>query len=208
MNVVSLLRFSVSVVLVTGAGQCLLCQDIRLNVGKEDQFATRRIQVFKGTGEKLSGVFKLRDFDQGNQSFVLDDVTGQRFSVPVSDLQRITFEQTLLESNPIAQTAAWRITSKPGKALKYKVPVAALKVDSGDIVFPATAPVAAVSQPTTAANASKAERAQGTTADLVEAKTLTYDSPSKSFMVEVQNIRYTRETFGSSSLSGPKKGLQ
>ena len=207
MNVVSLLSFSVSIVLVTGAAQCVLCQDLRLNVGREDEFATRRIQVFKETGEKLSGVFKLHDFDQGSQSFVLEDVTGQSVSVPVSILQRITFEQTLLQPNPVAQTAAWQITSKPGKALKYKVPATALKVDSGDIIFPATTPVIAVSQPTTAAQAPKAEKSQVVTTDLAEAKTITYESPSKSFIIEVQHVLYTRDTFGSSSLSGPKKGL-
>jgi hypothetical protein len=81
-------------------------------------------------------------------------------------------------------------------------------VNSGDIVFPATASVTVVSQPTTAAPAPKAEKSQVVTTDFAEAKTITYESPSRSFIIEVQHVLYTKHTFGSSSLSGLKKALQ
>jgi len=45
------------------------------------------------------------------------------------------------------------------------------------------------------------------TTDVPEAKTITYDSSSKSFVIEIQHVIYMRETFGSPSLSGPRKDL-
>ncbi len=184
------------------------CQDRRINLFKGDQYAARRMEVVKKSGEKMSNVVGVRSFDPDSNAFSMEGVAGETTKVPVSDIQIINFEQEVVRQSPMAQTAAFEVTAKPGTMLKYKVPQNALRIDSGDLILPASSPVISTPAP------APAETSTGTTNrktnsvvtdKIAEAKSLTYDPSSKSFLIEVQEVTYTKQTFGSSGVSGIKK---
>src|ERR1700757_2771218 len=116
------------------------CQDRRINLSKEDQYAARRMDVVKKSGEKMSNVIGVRSFDPDSNAFSMEGVAGETTRVPVSDIQIINFEQEVVRQSPMAQTAAFEITAKPGTMLKYKVPQKALRIDAGDLILPASSP--------------------------------------------------------------------
>lgn len=183
-------------------------QDRRINLFKEDQYATRRMEVVKKSGEKMSNVIGVQSFDPDSNAFSMEGVAGETTKVPVSDIQIINFEQAVVRQSPMAQTAAFEVTAKPGTMLKYKVPQNALRIDSGDLILPASSPV--TSTPAPAAAETSAETTNRNTRSVVtdkiaEAKSLTYDPSSKSFLIEVQEVTYTKQTVGSPGVSGIRK---
>ena len=108
----------------------------------------------------------------------------------------------------MAQTAAFEVTAKPGMMLKYKIPQNALRIDSGDLIVPASSPLTSTAAP--AASETSAEKpnrkpSSVMTEKIAEAKSLTYDPSSKAFLVEIQETTYTTQTFGSSGASGTRK---
>lgn len=182
-------------------------QDLRINLFKQDQYATRRMEVVEKKG-KMSNVVGIRSFDPGSNTFTMEGVAGETTQVPMSDIQKINFEQAVVQQSPMAQTAAFEVTAKPGTMLKYKVSQNALRIDSGDLILPASSPV--TSTPTPAAAKTSAETTNRKTSSVVtdkiaEAKSLTYDPSSKSFLIEVQEVTYTKQIFGSSGVSGMRK---
>jgi hypothetical protein len=183
-------------------------QDRRINLFKEDQYATRRMEVFKKSGDKMSSVVSIRSFDSVSNAFSMEGVAGETTKVPMSDIQKINFEQAVAHQSPMAQTAPFEVTAKPGVMLKYKVPQNALRIDSGDLILPASSPVTstpAPATPETSAETPNRKTSSVVTDKITEAKSLTYDPSSKSFLVEVQEITYTKQIFGSPGVSGIKK---
>jgi hypothetical protein len=183
-------------------------QDRRINLFKEDQYATRRMEVIKKSGEKMSNVVGVQSFDPDSNAFSMQGVAGETTKVPVSDIQIINFEQAVVRQSPMAQAAAFEVTAKPGTMLKYEVPQNALRIDSGGLILPASSPV--TSTPAPAAAKTSAETRNGKTSSvatdkIAEAKSLTYDPSSKSFRIEVQEVTYTKQVFGSSGVSGIRK---
>ena len=184
------------------------CQDRRINLVKEDQYAARRMEVLKKSGEKMSNVVGVRSFDPNSNAFGMEGVAGETTKVPVSDIQIINFEQEVVRQNPVAQTAGFEVTAKQGTILKYKVPQNALRIDSGDLILPAAFQVTrtpAPAQAETSAETTNGKTSTGVTDKIGEAKSLTYDPSSKSFLIEVKEVTYTRQTFGSSGVSGIRK---
>jgi hypothetical protein len=179
-------------------------QDLRLNLMREDSFASRRIQVFKKPDEKLSGVVSIESFDAGSNSFTMRGIAGDKVKVAATDLEKIEFEQELLKQRPQAQSAFFEVSTQPGAALRYKIVPEAIKIDAGDLIVPASAPSAKISLSSTPV---KPEHEGGSidTKKIVEARKLTWDAASKSFLVDVQEVTYSRATFGGGGASGMVK---
>jgi len=188
-------------------------QDIRLNILKSDEFALRRMVVFKKSGEKIGIFVRIASFDPATGLFVMESATGDATSIPATEIQKIEFEQTVKRQNPAAQQASWEIRATLGAELRYDVSQSALKVESGDLVLPSSSPSTSIPGPTlTPSEASPRKSGNKTTGvsitnvKVLEAKSLTVNGSSKSFFVEVQNVTYTKETSGSSvGLSGMRK---
>jgi hypothetical protein len=182
-------------------------QDIRLNVLKPDELALRRMVVFKKSGDKISSFVKIASFEPASGIFVMEDATGGMVSIPTSEIQKIEFEQTVQSPSPMAQQAHWEIRATAGTGLRYKLSRGALRVESGELVLPASSPSTSVPGPT-APSIEPSSRNPGnsiTAFKVVEVRSLTVDGASESFFVEVQNVTYTKETSGSSGLSGTRK---
>jgi hypothetical protein len=181
-------------------------QDIRISLIKTDDYAVRRMVVFSKSGVKMSSVVRIRSFDPATNSFVMEDVAGEAINVPVSDTEEIEFEQTVRQQSPAAQEGPWVIAARPGLTLKYKVPQNALRVESTELILPAASPVTSSSPPpTTSAETSDRKGSIVKTDKIAEAKRLTYDSSTKSFLIEVQEVTYSREALGTSGVSGIRK---
>jgi hypothetical protein len=164
------------------------------------------MEVVKKSGEKMSNVTTIQSFDSDSNVFSLEGVTGETNKVPVSEIKQINFEQAVARPDSTAQTARVEITAKPGATLNYKVPQNALRIDSGFLVLPASSPVTTTPAPAgTETSTSTPKPSNVVTEKIMEAKSLTYEPSSKSFVVEVQEIAYTIETFGSSGPSGIRK---
>jgi hypothetical protein len=182
-------------------------QDIRINFIREDLYAERRMVVFKKPGEKMSGVVRIQSFDPVTNSFVMEGVAGESVSVPVSDIERIEFEQTVQRQSPQAQQSFWKIVAIPGSMQRYNVSKNALRVESGEIILPASSPMTIIStSSTTPVETSEPKKGVTVKTDkIIEARNLTYDVSTKSFRIEVQEVTYTREEFSASGVSGIRK---
>jgi len=203
-----LLTISIACLFATMA-QPAQCQDRRINLFKQDQYATRRMEVVKQSGEKMSNVVAIQLFDSESNTFSMEGVAGETTKVSISDIKKINFEQAVVRQSPMAQSAPFEVIAKPGLVLKYKVPQNTLRIESGDLILPASSSVTSMPAPTAATETSNAtpnkDPTSVVTEKIAEAKSLTYDSSSKSFVVEVQEIAYTIQTFGSSGPSGTRK---
>jgi hypothetical protein len=177
-------------------------QDRRINLFRKDLYATRRMEVVRKSGEKMSNVVGIQSFDPDGNAFSMEGVAGETIRVPISDIKKINFEHEVLRQSPMAQEPAFKVTEKPGSLLEYKVPEKALRIESGDLVLPASSRV--TSTPAPAAETS-AETPDMQADKITEAKSLTYDPSSKSFLVKAQEINYTRKVSGSSGVSGIRK---
>jgi hypothetical protein len=181
-------------------------QDIRINLVREDLYALRRMEVFKKSGEKLSGAVSIESFDPESNSFIMKGVTGETFNLPVSDIQKIEFEQALSQQRQEVQEAAWKINAKPGSTLRYQVSQDALRIEDGDLILPASSSAARIPAPaTTPDDTSNKQGKVAKTDKVAEAKKLTYDPSTKMFLVEVQEVTYTKEMVGTSGPSGVRK---
>ncbi len=180
--------------------------DIRLNVLKSDQLALRRMVVIKKSGEKISTLVKIDSFDPATGLFVMEGVTGETTDIRSSDIQKIEFQQTVRQQSPAAQEAPWKIRATVGSELRYQVSQGALRVESGELVLPASSPSTSIPGPTvSSAEPSSRNGASITNVKVVEAISLTFDGARKSFFIKVQNVTYTKETSGTSGLSGIRK---
>lgn len=200
----SIIAAVIALVICVGGVERGVAQELRLNLMREDSFATRRIQVFKKSGEKVSGVVSIQSFDSGSNSFVLRGVAGESIQFATDDLGRIEFEQELLKQQPQAQSGPFEVSMRLGDAVRYRVPPAGMKIDAGDLVLPASAPSTKISLPAEAVKASR-EGGSVSSQKILEAKKLTWDAASKSFLVDVQEIVYSRTEFGGGGASGVRK---
>ena len=203
----SMCLLTISIACLLGAAaEPVQSQDLRINLLKEDQYATRRMEVVKKSGEKISNVMTIKSFDSNSNIFSLEGVAGETNEVPVSEIKEINFEQAVVRQNPMAQEAAFEVTAKLGATLKYRVPQNALRIDFEVLTLPASSPVTTTPAPAgTETSAGTPKPSKVVSEKIVEAKSITYEPSSKSFLVEVQEIAYTKKTFGSSGPSGIRK---
>jgi hypothetical protein len=181
-------------------------KDLRLNVLKSDENALRRMVVIKKSGEKISTFVKIDSFDPATGLLVVEDITGETTDIDAAGIQRIEFEQNVQRMNPAAQSAPWEIRATFGSKLRYKVSQGALRVDSGELVLPASSPSSSIPGGMVASGEAPSHiGAQLTKVKVLEAKSLTFDAAGKSFLIDVQNVTYTKEVWGSSGLSGVRK---
>ncbi len=206
MRSICLLTISIAC-LFAATAELARSQDRRINLLEGDEYATRRMEVVKKSGKKMSSVVSIQSFDPGSNSFVMEDVAGDTVKVPVSGLRRIDFQQAVQEQRPMAQEAPFEVTARPGARLKYKVPQTALRIESGDLILPASSPVTSTPAPAAATSTETPNKKPSSvkTDKIGEAKSLTYDPSSKSFLVEVQEVTYTKQIFGGGGASGLSK---
>jgi hypothetical protein len=84
-----------------------------------------------------------------------------------------------------------------------KIQPDAIKIEGWDLILPESVSATTIS-PVTGTPSSPTARHGGhvTARKIVEAKQLTWDSASKSFLLEAQEIVYSREVFGGGGVSG------
>jgi hypothetical protein len=206
MKVRHLLLASMVLVLAAGIVLSAEAQDVRLNVTRSDDYVTRRMVIFKKSGEQVGSLVKIRSFDPASASFVMEGVAGEAVTLAASDIKQIVFEQTVARQSPMAQQAYWEITESFGPGLRYKVKQNSLRVVSGDLVLPVSSPVVDIPAPPVPPLPPLSTNGSSTTsATITEARRLAYDAPSKTFAVEVQNVTYNKEMSGSSGISGVRK---
>jgi hypothetical protein len=180
--------------------------DVRLNPLKSDDYVLRKMVVVKQSGERISSFLKIESFDKSNGTFVMKDVTGGTTNIPAADIQKIEFQQTVKQQSPMAQSAHWVARATPGSTLRYRVPQGALSVDSEELVFPASSPSTTSTGPTLPAAEPPVHPGSMTNnVTVLEPRSVTFDGASKTFTIEVQNVRYTVEMSGSSGPSGVRK---
>jgi hypothetical protein len=199
-----LLRVSPLLLLITCVAQA---QDIRLNLTNSDELMMRRMTVYKTSGETLKHLVKVRSYDPQSASFVMEDVTGGTITIAVSDLSKIDFEQSLSDANPVVQSPMPKIIATPGPKVKYTVPQDALKVDVGDLLFPASSPSTTTPGPPPPPVLPGVATVDSKNIHRVtQPRSLTFDKPHKCFYVEVENFTYLVEPpSGSSRPSGVVK---
>ena len=180
-------------------------QEVHINLTREDGFASRRVQVFKKPGDKLSGVSGIESFDARANSFAIGKVTGESITVTVDDLDKIEFQQALLVLHPMAQSGPFEVTAQPGATLRYQVRPDALKFQQWDLILPASLSPTTISPSTNSSGPTAHHGGKLTTQKVVEAKKLTWDPTSKSFVLEAQEVVYSREDWGGSGPSGTRK---
>jgi hypothetical protein len=190
---------------LVGVADWARAEDLKINLIREDAYASRRMQVFKKSGDKLSGADTIESFDAESNSFTMGTVTGETITVAVTDLEKIEFQQALLRQNPVAQQGWFEVAAQPGATLMYKVNLDAIKIQSGDLILPAAVLPTTISPAGTPAVPTPQHGGRLTTRKIVEAKKLTWDPPSKSFRLEVQEVVYSREEYGGSGPSGIRK---
>jgi hypothetical protein len=189
------------VLLLTGT-TLLLAQDkgIRLNATRNDGNVLHKMVVVKASGEKMSGIRKIVSYDPATSVFVMEDLTGGAISIPASEIREIDFEQAVVKANIAVQMPISEVKVTPGSRLKYSVPKNAVRVDSGDLVLPASSPSTKI--PGEEGNSTESPSHEGdrvTRKDIVEPRKLTVDVAHGLFLVEVQNVTYTTETRGGGS---------
>ncbi len=189
-------------------GTLLLGQgrDIKLNATRSEEHVLRKMVVVNTSGEKMSTFDKIVSFDPASNVFVMEDVRGGTMSIPSSEIREINFEQTVEVTNSPVQRSFPKVTATPGSKLKYRVPKGAIRVDSGDLVLPASSPSTKVDGD--GGNPPSSPSGNGVNfsrINVVEPRRLTVDAHGF-FIVEVQNVIYTTETpTGGSKASGAAK---
>jgi len=181
-------------------------QDLQFNLTREDAYATRRMQVFKKSGDKLNGVVGIESFDARTNSFTMREVTGESVNIAIADLEKIEFQQALLEPHPMAQQAICDVTAQLGTTRSYKIAPGAIRIQSWDLILPASVLPSTISPITSPLNAPVAHHGgRLITRKILEAKKLTWDSSSNSFLLEAQEIVYSCEESGGAAPSGIRK---
>ena len=183
-------------------------QMLEVHLLKDDAYVTRTMKVLRTSGEKVTGLATIRSFDPVSNSFIMEGVAGETKTIPVSDIERIEFEQDILRQSPAAQEAAWRVNATPGRMVMYEVPQASLSIQNGNLqLFPSWEV-----QPASGAPHFPELPGVSVTAapgiQIAEAKILKYDAGRKVFSLLVQYSTYSRETFGGAGSSSGGKPLQ
>jgi hypothetical protein len=206
MKTTSFIRIPIALLFFSVVASPATSQDIQLNVSKPDNYALRKMVVVKKSGDKVTSFLKIDSFDPETGVFIMEGATGEATEILASDINTIEFQQTVRKQSMGAQQAHWEINVTPGPEVKYKVGQNALRIESGELVFPANSPSADTSGAEFPAS-DPAPRRGGSVSSVkkLEANRLTVDGPNKSFLVEVKNVMYTTETLGSSGLSGIRK---
>ena len=206
MKLTSMLIVCLASLLAGGAALPAEAQDVRLNVTKPDQYAMRRIVVVKKSGDQITSLVRIQSYDPATASFVMQNVTGEAVIVPASQIKEMVFEQSVMRQSPMAQEAWFAVYESLGPALRYKLPQGSLRVEDGNLVLPASTPSTPIPAPPVPPLPAMPGSGNITTSNKVtEARKLTYDASRKSFLLEVQNVTYTKETSGSSGMSGVRK---
>lgn len=184
-------------------------QGLRINLCNEDQYARRRMLIVKKSGETISDVLRIRSFAAESNSFVVERIAGGTVDVAASDIKEIHFEQQPESERSVAQVAVAQIKARQGDAFRYTLSQKTLKIDdAGDLVLPESASRKKLSEPASL----EGEGARDTTrilesATIAEARTLSFDPEKKSFVVDIQYVKYTKEMpeTGGSTPSGIAK---
>jgi hypothetical protein len=200
MNDTYLRTLWIAVVAVIAIGLPAQSQDVRLNILKGDDFALRKMVLVKKSSERISNFVKIDSYEPEAGIFVIEGPTGETTRISVSDIQRLEFEQSVRQQAPMAQNGPWEIRPTFGSGMKYKVAKGALRVEAGDLVIPGSSTSNAIPAPTNAGSQPSARHGGTiTNTKVMEAESLTVDDAANSFLIVVQNVTYTMETWGGGS---------
>jgi hypothetical protein len=196
-----------SLLLIGGSLLLAQGQEIKLNATRSEKHVLRKMVVVKTSGEKISTLEMIVSFDPATTKFVMKDVSGGTTSISSSEIREIDFEQAVEMARPAAQEAFWEVIATPGSRFKYTVPKGALRVDSGDLVLPASSRAIEIAGDVGNPPESPSRKEDKfSRINVVEPRRLTVDIAQGSFVVEVQNVIYTTKiAAGSSTPSGVAK---
>lgn len=204
MNKRYLRTFWFAVIIIASAAVPAQDHNIRLNILRQDDVAIRRMVVIKKSNERISNFVKIDSYDPTEALFVMEDPTGETTRIPVSEIQKFEFEQSVRQQAPMAQEGPWEIRATIGSGSKYEVGKDKLRVEFGDLVVPVSSPSTSIPAPTVAPQPSAHHGGTLAVSKVLEARTLTVAN-SKSFVILVHSVIYTTERWGSLQPSGVVK---
>ena len=108
---------------------------LRINLLQQDAFVTRTMKIFKQNGNKFKGIIAIRAYDPEPNALVVEDIQGDTRGIPLPEIQKMEFEQHILEQMSVAQMAAWKISAVKGKMQRYKVASEDFRIESGILEF-------------------------------------------------------------------------
>ncbi len=178
-----------------GIAVCAAAADTRVVLSGHDGSidVDRTFVVTATSGDRIPGLVVLKAFDPARKTFVFTRYDGSSVDVAVTDLRSIAFRQDVRRSNQMAQTAIYRdVAIVRGEQRQVKVPAARLDVNETGLAL------VGVDAPADAR-------------DRWEARTLTYDRGTDTFVVDIERVTYVVTVRGggggSSGASGIRKGL-
>ena len=167
-----------AIVLATGSGVPaeVRASDVAIALATPDDHVERNFTVTRAGGKKVPALVTVQGFDQASRALVFKDVRDVAVSVPVAELESVTFTQDVRRQSPIVQAPLRQIAVRRVEQRTVIVPAAAFTVDAGSLRLP-DVPAPA-----------RGER--------WEMRSVTYDAAKASFVVAIERVEYTVTTVG------------
>jgi len=186
---------------------------LRINLLQQDAFVTRTMKIFKQNGNKFKGIIAIRAYDPETNALVVEDIQGDTRGIPLPEIQKMEFEQHILEQMSVAQMAAWKISAVKGKMQRYKVASEDFRIESGILELKN---YEEITEPAAGGDASNSSAITITDAllpaedgnKIPEPRRITYESSRNCFYVDVQTVVYQKQFLGGGGSSGAIKPLQ
>jgi hypothetical protein len=158
---------------------------------RNDEYAITIMRVLDKAGKKIKGLINIKSFETDIKSFTFENIYGETKKIPVSEIEKIEFEQNIHTINPVAQENAWGIITSRGKEKKIRISARELKVKTGLLILKSSV----------AAPLLEREK------DL-EVLNISFKPSEDCFDITVRNVRYEKKYYGGEGASGISKGLQ
>ncbi|MDI6790745.1 MAG: hypothetical protein QME44_08665 [Thermodesulfobacteriota bacterium] len=166
-------------------------EGVPVTLMRDDEYVVTIMRVIDKHGKKIKGLINIKSFETNMKSFAFENIYGETKIIPVSEIERIEFEQNIQTLNPVAQESAWEIITSGGKENKIRIPARELEVRTGLLIL----------RSSLATSLLEGER------DL-EVLNISFNPSEDRFDIIVRNIRYEKKYYGTGGASGIRKGLQ
>lgn len=166
-------------------------EGITVTLMRNDEYAITIMRLIDKSGKKIKGLMNIKSFETDIKSFTFENIYGETKKIPVSEIERIEFEQNIQTFNPVAQENAWEIITSRGKEKKIRISARELKVKTGLLILKSSV----------AAPLLEREK------DL-EVLNISFKPSEDCFDITVRNVRYEKKYYGGEGASGIRKGLQ
>lgn len=165
--------------------------DVRINLLLEDEYVIRSMNMIKDSGEKIPNLIMIESFGRDSKAFVVEDIYGEQKEIPVSEIKKIRFKQLVKRQDPTAQMAAWKIITHKREQKRIEVLVDQLYIESGFLVLKNLG----------------IPRLLGD-GDVLEVLNISVNPSKDRFSLDIQNVKYEKEYYGSGGFPGFRKEIQ